>query len=43
MSALPLTREQAREHLSIQNAEQTIAVLIGADTKTVKLARWHNG
>ncbi|MEI1703697.1 ELM1/GtrOC1 family putative glycosyltransferase [Acinetobacter baumannii] len=43
MSALPLTREQAREHLSIQNAEQTIAVLIGADTKTVKIgevAQW---
>lgn len=43
MSALPLTREQAREHLGIQNAEQTIAILIGADTKTVKIgeaAQW---
>lgn len=43
MSALPLTRERAREHLGIQNAEQTIAILIGADTKTVKIgeaAQW---
>lgn len=37
MSALPLTREQARENLGIQHAEQMIAVLIGADTKTVKI------
>ena len=43
MSALPLTRERAREHLGIQNAEQTIAILIGADTKTVKLVKRHNG
>ncbi|MEB3795552.1 MULTISPECIES: ELM1/GtrOC1 family putative glycosyltransferase [Acinetobacter] len=43
MSALPLTREQARENLGIQNAEQAIAILIGADTKTVKIgeaAQW---
>ena len=39
MSALPLTREQAREHLGIQNAEQTITILIGADTKTVKIGK----
>ncbi|HAI55838.1 MAG TPA: hypothetical protein DCM16_14360, partial [Acinetobacter nosocomialis] len=45
MSALPLTREQALEHLGIQNAEQTITILIGADTKTVKIgeaAQWAN-
>ncbi len=45
MSALPLTHEQALEHLGIQNAEQTITILIGADTKTVKIgeaAQWAN-
>ncbi|EHU3427217.1 ELM1/GtrOC1 family putative glycosyltransferase [Acinetobacter baumannii] len=45
MSALPLTHEQALEHLGIQNVEQTITILIGADTKTVKIgeaAQWAN-
>ncbi|MEI2558305.1 ELM1/GtrOC1 family putative glycosyltransferase [Acinetobacter pittii] len=37
MSALPLTREQAREHLYINDNEQVITVLIGANTKTVHI------
>lgn len=37
MCALPLTRDQAREHLGIHSAELVIAVLIGANTKTVKI------
>lgn len=43
MSALSLTREQARDHLGISSSEQTITILIGADTKTVKIgeaAQW---
>jgi mitochondrial fission protein ELM1 len=35
MSALQLTKQQARMNLGIQASEQVITVLIGADTKTV--------
>ena len=35
MSALALTKAQARSHLGLDDADQVITVLIGADTKTV--------
>lgn len=35
MSALPLTKDQARLNLGLQASEPVITVLIGADTKTV--------
>ena len=43
MSALALTKAQARSHLDLDNADQVITVLIGADTKTVGIGsatRW---
>lgn len=43
MSALNLTKAQARSHLGLDDADQVITVLIGADTKTVGIGsatRW---
>ena len=43
MSALSLTKTQARSHLGLDDADQVITVLIGADTKTVSIGsatRW---
>lgn len=37
MTALPLTQTQSRQHLGIEENEQVITVLLGADTKTVKI------
>lgn len=37
MSALDLTKAQARSHLGLDDADQVITVLIGADTKTVSI------
>ena len=37
MTANPLTQAQAREHLGILKSEITIGILIGADTKTIKI------
>lgn len=43
MSGLELSQAQARSHLGLDNVDQVITVLIGADTKTVSIGsatRW---
>lgn len=37
MSGLALSKPQARKHLNLKSSDQVISVLIGADTKTVKI------
>lgn len=41
MCALPLTQLQARSNLGLNSSDQVIAVLIGADTKTVGIGSAH--